>query len=198
MDLEEAEKTLLLSTIETIFTENPNWWTTYGKDLNIVENHLEFLSEMPFPILNFNFHQCLNNDQFQRKVKRYIKSALKNNKLHCDYDIESIEWDKLIDTVIPEVIELLRDKFNQLPVLLIDEYDQPIINQLFTNDEITREQKIKNIENTFNSFKSFYGLLKELLVKELRSVVICGHSMIAQTSIFSGKLLETFLNKDRI
>lgn len=180
-------KTLLLSTIKTIFTENKDWWIKHCPNLKIVKEHQDFFSEKPFPILRFKFNQCKDDEMFKDKVRTYLMAAIEYYKLELNDNLDLIVWDKIISLVIPRIVLLLKNKFGKNPVVLIDECDQAIINQLFPSNNITKEQQKANIERTLDTHKQFYGLLKELLDEELRSVIICGHSMITQASIFSCK-----------
>ena len=76
-----------------------------------------------------------------------------------------------------ELIEALELKFEQKVVVLIDEYDKPIIDYLAPNE------KYKAIEN-MATLKSFYSILKDA-DSSLKLVFITGISKFSQVSIFS-------------
>ena len=95
-------------------------------------------------------------------------------------------WDDLIQTHFDEVIEDLNYKFKKKVVLLIDENDQPLINQLFV---VLQENTLENralITDTLKCTSMFFTKIKDLCYAKVEIAVICGTSMIAQTSIYSG------------
>ena len=44
---------------------------------------------------------------------------------------------------------------------------------------ISEDAKKEKMESLLEAYKHFYGNLKNLLVNDLRGIVICGHSMIS-------------------
>ncbi len=82
-----------------------------------------------------------------------------------------------IDKQLRELIHVLYKKFNQKVVILIDEYDKPLI------DYLDKEDLHKAIENR-NILKSFYSVLKDADLY-LKIVFITGVSKFSQVSIFS-------------
>lgn len=181
-------KTLLLSTIEAMFTKKIDWWMNNCPDLYIVQETSKFFNENPYPILNFEFNQCSDDENFKLKIISSLNYAIEKYKLLIEKIPENIEWNNLIENKFNDIIIKLKQKFNDKnPVILIDECDQPIINQMF-HENICETQRKVNIEKTIDNFKIFYGKLKQMLIKNLRSVVIVGHSNISQSSIYSCKI----------
>ena len=82
-----------------------------------------------------------------------------------------------IDKQFRELIHQLHKKFNQQVVVLIDEYDKPLI------DYLDKENLHKAIENR-TILKSFYSVLKDA-DPHLKMVFITGVSKFSQVSIFS-------------
>lgn len=76
-----------------------------------------------------------------------------------------------------ELIQALHDKFKQQVVVLIDEYDKPLI------DYLDKDNLHKAIENRA-VLKSFYSILKDA-DPHLKMVFITGVSKFSQVSIFS-------------
>ena len=95
--------------------------------------------------------------------------------------IESLVGDKFAD-----VLNGLQAQYKKPVVITIDEADQPLLNQIFS-ERITNENERKDkIAITIDSFNQFYGFLKDQLARGIvRLVVVAGHSMIAKSSIYS-------------
>ncbi len=75
-----------------------------------------------------------------------------------------------------ELIQRLREKFNQKVVVLIDEYDKPILDNI-TKPEVATEMR--------EILKNFYSVLKDA-DEFLKFVFITGVSKFSKVSIFSG------------
>jgi hypothetical protein len=88
-----------------------------------------------------------------------------------------------------ELIQLLYQKYQQQVVILIDEYDKPIIEYL---ENHTLKQAKKNLQ----ILKRFYSVLKSS-DKYLKFLLITGVSKFSKVSIFSdlNKLSDITLNK---
>ena len=179
-------KSLLLTTIETMYTENVNWWKKHASNLWITQNKSSFFSEEPYPILRFLFGNCKNDEVFKSDIIRALNQAIRYYKLGMVEIEESVGWNSLIRVCFYKVIDLMNEKFQKTVVLLIDENDQPLINQLFLIIEQNSEETRTAIKNTLELMKDFYIEIKGLLMKQLEIAVICGNSMIAQTSLYSG------------
>ena len=89
----------------------------------------------------------------------------------------SIEKNSFVKDVFEKLIRDLNQKFNQKVVVLIDEYDKPLI------DYLDKENLHKAIENR-SVLKSFYSVLKDA-DPHLKMVFITGVSKFSQVSIFS-------------
>ena len=97
-------------------------------------------------------------------------------------------------TLISEKTERILTGLNQKWVILIDEYDAPILDALKENDEAIRRQKCENI---IEILREFYLPLKAADAN-LRLVFITGVSKFSQVSVFSGlnNLLDISMDKD--
>ncbi len=82
---------------------------------------------------------------------------------------------ELIDDALTELIEKLHQKTHQKVVVLIDEYDKPLIDLL---DDIPEAKKIQGL------LKRFYGVLKSA-DEHIRFVLITGVSKFTKVSVFS-------------
>ena len=81
----------------------------------------------------------------------------------------------LVDDKLKQLIRLLHEKTGQKVVVLIDEYDKPLIDLL---DDIPEAKKIQGL------LKRFYGVLKSA-DEHLRFVLITGVSKFTKVSVFS-------------
>lgn len=179
-------KSLLLSTIQTIYTQTADWWKKYAKNLWIAKNRISFFSENPYPIIRFSFIGCETTNQLKINIIRALNKARKQYELKSQNILNSTPWNDLIQTYFEEVLKNLNFKFKKKIVLLIDENDQPLINQLFL---ILQENTLENrglMTETLNCMKMFFTKIKDLCFNHVEIAVICGSSMIAQTSIYSG------------
>ena len=186
-------KTLLLSTIRTIFGEEKRWWEDHGRNLKIWQLAPKFFDNNPYPVINFDFSQSESNAWFLDRIKEALNNAIRMYELPLN-DIESNPpLRKLIDK-FGDVLNNLLKKFKKPSVITIDESDQPLLIQMF--DETIKDDKLreKRMSETIRSFTRFYGYLKSKLASNhLRLVVVAGHSMIDKSTIYSGKILFFFL-----
>ena len=116
------------------------WWKKYCPDFWITQNKPDFFSETPHPIVRFNFYECPNFEGFKDSIVGNLNVAIDLYGLDNNHiDNEKISWSSLIYNRLSEIISALYKKFKKKPIILIDEYDQPLINQVF--------QLIKNQDN---------------------------------------------------
>ena len=97
------------------------------------------------------------------------------HKIAGTYDIALAESSSGL--ALDELLKKLSEKFKKKVVLLIDEYDKPIINYI-EKDNTTQAEANRDI------LKSFYGILKDN-GEYLRFVFITGVSKFSKVSIFS-------------
>jgi Predicted AAA-ATPase/PD-(D/E)XK nuclease superfamily len=108
-----------------------------------------------------------------------LQKAISNELLNIAsrYQIEILSRAEDISNMFNELIVKLHKKFNQEVVILIDEYDKPII------DYLNKEDIQKALENR-NVMKTFYSILKDA-EPHLKLVFITGVSKFTKVSIFS-------------
>jgi hypothetical protein len=116
-------------------------------------------------------------------LEQTVKDALLD--IAKSYDL-SIEKEKVKD-IFSTLIKQLHRKFDRQVVVLIDEYDKPIIDYL---DAKSIHQAIENR----SILKSFYSILKDA-DQDLKMVFITGISKFSQVSIFSDLTLEREYNE---
>lgn len=162
-------KSLLISILRDIFQGKRELF----KDLWIDKNSDWEWKEHPVIVFDFN------------GIAHSSPSELKNDldDSLCEYANENgFELEKQsLQKKFKELIVKLYKKTGQGVVILIDEYDKPIIDFLSNNnDEIAI-----GIENR-EILKSFYGVLKDAdVVSALRFIFITGISKFSKISLFS-------------
>ena len=155
-------KSLMLSTFRSMFEGKKELFEGLH-----VENNWDW--ERTSPILHFAFN-ALGYDQLGLEFA--LNQALDYAAKQYDIVLTQIG----IGEKFKELISKLATRHGKV-VLLIDEYDKPIIDYL-TKDKIHRAKENQNI------LRSFYGIIKESDLY-LRFVFITGISKFSQTSIFS-------------
>ncbi len=154
-------KSLLLSTLEEIFLGNKELFKglwIYGSDYRWQAH--------PVIHLDFSRYQVNSVDELKLRTQHYLQQIAQQNGLTLDegpFDIQLVDL----------VIKLSRQR---QVVILIDEYDKPIL------DNIHNLEEAKAIRNTL---KAFYTTIKSLDAY-IRFIFITGISKFSRVGIFSG------------
>ncbi|KZX12799.1 ATP-binding protein [Methanobrevibacter curvatus] len=156
-------KSLLVSTLKELFSGNKDLFEGL-----YIYNKWNWDKKYPVIILDFGKLSYKNPELLESSLNKFI------DRLARKYSIS------LISTELPdkfgELIEEIYESLKQEIVILIDEYDKPIIDNI-TNLEIAEDnRKILN---------RFYQVLKAS-DEFLKFVFITGISKFSSTSIFSG------------
>ena len=155
-------KSLLVSTFDYLFRNKKELF----KGLYIYDKW-EFEE---YPVIKISFANIGYREiPLEEAILKHLKSIAINYKIEIDLDSASIAF--------KDLIHQLNQKFNQKVVVLIDEYDKPLI------DYLDKENLHKAIENRA-ILKSFYSVLKDADA-HLKMVFITGVSKFSQVSIFS-------------
>ncbi|MEK8018947.1 MAG: AAA family ATPase [Candidatus Parabeggiatoa sp.] len=166
-------KSLLVSTLSEIFAGNKALF----QGLYIYDK----IEWAPHPVIVIDFNGISCNDEIVFKAS--LSSFL--DKVADKYDI--VLKNQFIRDKFAELIEKIAEKTQQKVVILIDEYDKPIVNYI---DEIERATKNREI------LRDFFSVLK-YSDAFLRFVFLTGVSKFARVSIFSdlNNLLDITLSK---
>lgn len=124
-----------------------------------------------YPVIKLDFTVGVIQDE-QDLINR---TNLSLSRIAKHYGIEDISYPNPRD-FLEELVLRLKDKFNQKVVVLVDEYDKPIL------DNITDQEKAKQIRDIL---KNLYSVLKPL-DEYLKFVLLTGVSKFSKVSIFSG------------
>ena len=168
-------KSLLLDTIGEAFSGDKELF----KGLWIYDSDYEFKK---LPVIRLDMSNMAN------KTPEILMDALKEEILHfAEKELISISGSEP-STLFKRLIEGLYQKHNQRVVVLIDEYDKPILDHI-TDIEIAEANR--------QELRGFYGILKSM-DPYLRLTFITGVSKFTKTSIFSelNNLLDITLTED--
>ena len=159
-------KSLLLSTFEAYFegkkdlfkglaiekleTENANAWTEY-------------------PVLKISFGA--NSYENNKRLLARLETILQENEKKYSVEVKSDNPAERLNNIIKSAYE----KTGKQVVILIDEYDKPILDALYTEYEEQNRQELR----------SFYSPLKDLDMY-IRFLFITGITKVSHINIFSG------------
>ena len=162
-------KSLLVSTLRALFQGNKELFSDLWIDR---ESDFEW-KEHPVVVLDFNGIPHSTPDEMKMALIYTIEEYAEKNGIKLKSPLLAIK--------LKELILNLKEKTGQNVVVLVDEYDKPIIDFLGQGKE-----KLKyGIENR-EILRSFYGVLKEAEVAPaLRFLLITGVSKFSKVSIFS-------------
>ena len=167
-------KSLLLSTMEAYFLGKKELF----KGLAIETLEKEWTE---YPVLKISFG--VNSYENNERLKSRLDSIVSENEARYNIEKQSDDPAERFANIIREVSK----KFNQKPVILIDEYDKPILDALYTEFEEQNRQELR----------SFYSPLKDS-DKYIRFLFITGITKVSHVNIFSGlnQLNDISLNQD--
>lgn len=156
-------KSLLMSTLEAYFRGKKELFS--GLAISKLETDWEV-----YPVFRFDLSPA-NYDHPQRLIN-LIKRSL--NRIGRVYGLSS-EYDDISDIFI-DFIEQAFDKYGKRVVVLIDEYDKPLLDCMHTPD---LHEVIKN------EIRSFYSSIKAC-DEYIRFAMLTGVTGFGKVSIFSG------------
>jgi hypothetical protein len=154
-------KSLLISTLSEIFSGNKELF----QGLYIYDK-IEWQS-YPVIVIDFNIISYTNDEIFKTSLLSYL------DEIAAEYDI--ILSNTFIKDKFAELIKKISKKTQQKLVILIDEYDKPIVEHI---DDIEKATKNREI------MRDFFGILKSS-DPFLRFVFLTGVSKFSRVSIFS-------------
>ncbi len=166
-------KSLLVSTLESLFLGEQDLF----KGLDIADTNYAFEAH-PVITLEFTKAEIENADSFRAFISEQAVELANEHNISLTTSRFERQFDQLVKG--------LHQQSGKKVVLLIDEYDKPILNTLETN-ELAGVKKVMN---------AFYAMVKSL-DKHLRFIFITGVSKFSKVSVFSGmnNLTDLSLNK---
>lgn len=168
-------KSLFLDTLRNIFEAKKE----YFKGLAI-ENKWDW--DVSYPVIHINFAngKIENREDLDQAIIRTLKENQKNLNIECE-EIDSVAG------CFRELIIKANEKYKQKVVVLVDEYDKPIL------DNIEDPDVAKKVRD---GLINFYSVIKGS-DEFLRFAFLTGVSKFTKTSIFSGlnNITDVSLNK---
>jgi Protein of unknown function (DUF1703)./Predicted AAA-ATPase. len=156
-------KSLFLDTLKEAFSGNKELF----KGLYLYDN---WDWEKRYPIIKFDLSQACPDTE--ENLKESINSFLED--IAKKYQIKLSK--RLMPLKFQELIQKLYEKYNQKVVVLIDEYDKPILDVI---------EDIKKARRNRDILKKFFEILKPS-DPYLKLVFLTGVSRFSKVSIFSG------------
>ena len=157
-------KSLFLSTLKAIFEAKKELF----KGLYIYDKY-NWNQKYPVICISFAIGGMNSKKEFEKDTFR----ILKNNQEDLEISCEEIESPK---NCFAELIKKVYKKYNQKVVILIDEYDKPILDNI---------EKIEIAKELRESLKNFYSVIKDS-DKYIKFTFLTGVSKFSKVSIFSG------------
>ena len=166
-------KSLLVSTLENYFLGRRELF----KGLKIDGLEREWL-EYPVFHVDFNGSNFLEEGTLERKLEGYVETWVR--KYGCDS-----EWTSLGDR-FASVLKRAHERTGRRCVVLVDEYDKPILDVLGSELEAAGKTGGESLEaRNRNVLKGFYSVFKAADA-DLQFVLLTGVTKFSQVSVFSG------------
>ena len=155
-------KSLLISTLEELFRSSKALF----QGLWIYDSDYQW---QPYPVIHFDFGlQSVKNVE---ETKRAITATLNRIAAENGLTLEGFDYQSLLADLTRQLAAAHDGKV----VLLIDEYDKPLVDNL---DNLAEAQQIRD------TLRAFYGVVKAL-DRYWRFVLITGISRFSRIGVFS-------------
>ncbi|MFQ5630462.1 MAG: AAA family ATPase [bacterium] len=123
--------------------------------------------------IDFNGLDVTDEERLEQSLLSLLDRIAKSHSFTLKSDLSPLKF--------VELILELAEKYQQKIVVLVDEYDKPIITHLGKG-----EKELQTARENCTVLKKFFGVLKEVNVSaNLRFVFITGVSKFSRVSIFS-------------
>ena len=157
-------KSLFLDTLRTIFDGDKEVF----KGLSIYDSGYEFV-KYPIIRISFNSGDFSSKESFHKRIYQILDKNRRDLDIECPKEFTS-------SGCFERLIEEAHKKYNKKVVILVDEYDKPILDNIENTEVATimREQ-----------LKNFYSVIKGA-DEYLKFVFITGVSKFSKVSLFSG------------
>jgi len=165
-------KSLFLSTLAAYFLGQKELF----KDLYLEQAEEEQAAQenrtpwQPYPVLYFDF----NTGQYDTIGSLISRIELFLFPLEKKYDMPSVQGD--LAQRFEEVIKQIYQKTSKQVVILVDEYDKPLLQTMGVNEELNEHYR--------NTLKAFYSVIKSC-DQYIRFAFLTGVTKFSKISIFS-------------
>jgi hypothetical protein len=171
-------KSLLISTLEYLFKGERKLFNGL-----YIEDKWEW--EKNFPVIRIDFSKdIVKKEDYKRRVIIELEKNYVNNQIELENSLKKKEDDVAL---FEKLIISIYKKYGKKVVILVDEYDKPILDVI---------EKIKEAQEVRKELKAFYSVLKGL-DRYIKFVLITGVSKFSKVSLFSGlnQLKDISLNE---
>ena len=159
-------KSLLVSTLKNYFLGRKELFK--GLNIDSLENEWKV-----YPV----FHMDFNGGEYT--LRGSLRSAILGyiSRWEKEYGIESVEQEVNLGMRFKEVLSKAHEVSGRRAVVLVDEYDKPILDVLDVDKDLEEEHR--------NILKGFYSVFKSA-DEHLQFVFLTGVTKFSQVSVFSG------------
>ncbi|MEM7496197.1 MAG: AAA family ATPase, partial [Myxococcota bacterium] len=167
-------KSLLLSTLAALFQGKKELF-----DGLWIDQEGRWNWEQKHPVIHLDLSQVIseNPQMLKDSLAKQIGKVVQDHKLAPDPRQHPAG-------LLQDTLEQLAQKEGQV-VMLVDEYDKPLVDHLRGGDEQEWRDNLKIAEANRQILKDFYGILKAQ-GRNLRFLLVTGVSKVAHVSVFSG------------
>ena len=158
-------KSVMLSTLYELFSGNRELFSGL-----YIEDKWDWNRKYPVIRISFGGGEFRTEEKFDRVIYRNLKRNQQQLDVSCEDPLEDP------GLCLAELIQLASGQYNGKVVILIDEYDKPILDHI-TEKELARFNRDK--------LKGFYSIIKDL-DEYIKFVMITGVSKFAKMNLFSG------------
>ena len=171
-------KSLLLSTLEAYFLGKKELFKGLALE-ELEKQNAEPWTEYPVLKISFGGGSYETNERLKERLDAIVSEFEKKFGIEKAFKDSGERFNSVIKSVY--------EKTGKKLVILIDEYDKPILDALYTDDEEKNRQELRN----------FYSPLKDL-DKYIHFLFITGITKVSHVNIFSGlnQLEDISLDKD--
>ena len=167
-------KSLLVSTLKNYFLGKRELFR--GLKIDALEKEW---AEHPVFVLSFATSDYTQKGALEQNIEDFVVTAEKQ------YNVTSVVDDYAIR--FRNVLRAAHEKTGRQAVVLIDEYDKPLLDVMEFDRYVTNAdgEKVRLEEHNRGVLKGFYGVFKDA-DDHLRFVLLTGVTKFSQVSVFSG------------
>jgi len=158
-------KSVMLSTLYELFRGNRELFAGL-----YIEDKWDWSKKYPVIRISFGSGDFSSEKRFDEVIFDNLKSTMRRLDLNCQDALDKP------NSCFRELIETACHQYGQKTVVLIDEYDKPILDHI-THSERARKNRDK--------LKGFYSIMKDM-DEYIKFVMITGVSKFAKMNLFSG------------
>jgi hypothetical protein len=158
-------KSVMLSTLHELFSGNLDLFRGL-----YIEDRWDWEKKHPVIRISFGSGDFASEEKFDRMIHRILERNQRRLGIACRAGIEDP------GSCLEELIETAWRNYGQKAVILIDEYDKPILDHITDRDRARFNR---------DKLKGFYSIIKDL-DEFIRFVMITGVSKFSKMNLFSG------------